>query len=49
MDDQLEYKVKEKFEAFGNVYVKIKRDYRGMPYAFAQFEVIIALPIRYSS
>ena len=38
-DDQLEYKVKEKFEQFGNCYVKIKRDPRGMPYAFVQFEV----------
>ena len=35
----LEYKLKDKFEAFGTVYVKIKRDHRGMPYAFCQFEV----------
>ena len=38
-DEVLEYKLKEKFDAFGTVYVKIKRDYRGMPYAFCQFEV----------
>ena len=38
-DDVLEIKVKDKFEQFGNCYVKIKRDARGMPFAFCQYEV----------
>ena len=38
-DDVLEFKVKDKFEQFGNVWVKIKRDGRGMPYGFLQYEV----------
>ncbi|KAI9819208.1 MAG: hypothetical protein M1827_007364 [Pycnora praestabilis] len=37
-DEQLEYSVTRAFEAFGNVYVKIRRDNRGMPYAFCQYE-----------
>lgn len=27
------------FETFGRVWVKIRRDNRGMPYAFCQYEV----------
>ena len=38
-DEQLEYSVTRVFEKFGRVYVKIRRDNRGMPYAFAQYEV----------
>lgn len=38
-DEQLEYAVIRVFEQFGPVYVKIRRDHRGMPYAFAQYEV----------
>ncbi|MCJ1435696.1 hypothetical protein MMC27_005071 [Xylographa pallens] len=37
-DEQLEYSVTRVFEQFGRVYVKIRRDNRGMPYAFAQYE-----------
>ncbi|KAL9127079.1 MAG: hypothetical protein Q9217_003981 [Psora testacea] len=36
-DDQLEYAVTQAFQQFGNVYVKIRRDGRQMPYAFAQY------------
>ena len=38
-DDQLEHSVQREFSAFGTVYVKIRRDSRGMPYAFCQYEV----------
>ncbi|KAL8659688.1 MAG: hypothetical protein Q9226_000313 [Calogaya cf. arnoldii] len=38
-DDQLEHSVSEVFQAFGNVYVKIRRDGKGMPFAFCQYEV----------
>lgn len=38
-DDQLEHSVSEVFQAFGNVYVKIRRDSKGMPFAFCQYEV----------
>lgn len=31
--------VEQTFSQFGKVYVKIKRDERGMPFAFAQYEV----------
>ncbi|KAL8807369.1 MAG: hypothetical protein Q9182_000708 [Xanthomendoza sp. 2 TL-2023] len=37
-DDQLEHSVTEVFQAFGNVYVKIRRDSKGMPFAFCQYE-----------
>ncbi|MCJ1403889.1 hypothetical protein MMC11_007112 [Xylographa trunciseda] len=37
-DEQLEHSVARVFEQFGRVYVKIRRDNRGMPYAFAQYE-----------
>ncbi|MCJ1386787.1 hypothetical protein MMC17_009914 [Xylographa soralifera] len=37
-DEQLEYSVTRVFEQFGRVYVKIRRDNRSMPYAFAQYE-----------
>ncbi|KAI9798538.1 MAG: hypothetical protein M1825_005319 [Sarcosagium campestre] len=37
-DEQLETSVKQIFEEFGVVYVKIRRDTRGMPYAFCQYE-----------
>ncbi|KAI4248439.1 MAG: hypothetical protein L6R40_000999 [Gallowayella cf. fulva] len=37
-DDQLEHSVSEVFQAFGNVYVKIRRDSKGMPFAFCQYE-----------
>ncbi|KAL8993412.1 MAG: hypothetical protein Q9169_006361 [Polycauliona sp. 2 TL-2023] len=37
-DDQLEHSVSEVFQAFGNVYVKIRRDGKGMPFAFCQYE-----------
>ena len=38
-DDQLEYAVTQAFQQFGNVYVKIRRDARQMPFAFAQYTV----------
>ncbi|KAL9006147.1 MAG: hypothetical protein Q9188_001116 [Gyalolechia gomerana] len=37
-DDQLEHSVLEAFQGFGNVYVKIRRDNKGMPFAFCQYE-----------
>ncbi|KAL9600611.1 MAG: hypothetical protein Q9219_003044 [cf. Caloplaca sp. 3 TL-2023] len=37
-DDQLEHSVSEAFQRFGNVYVKIRRDNKGMPFAFCQYE-----------
>ncbi|KAL8922203.1 MAG: hypothetical protein Q9172_003664 [Xanthocarpia lactea] len=37
-DDQLEHSVSDVFQAFGNVYVKIRRDSKGMPFAFCQYE-----------
>ncbi|KAL8953972.1 MAG: hypothetical protein Q9222_000182 [Ikaeria aurantiellina] len=37
-DDQLEHSVSTVFQAFGNVYVKIRRDNKGMPFAFCQYE-----------
>ena len=39
-DQQLEHAVTASFSQFGTVYVKIRRDGRGMPFAFAQYEVI---------
>ncbi len=38
-DDQLELAVKNVFQTFGPVYVKIRRDSKGMPFAFCQYEV----------
>ena len=38
-DTQLEFSVREVFQVFGNCYVKIRRDHKGMPYAFCQYEV----------
>ena len=38
-DEQLEFSVREVFQVFGNCYVKIRRDHKGMPYAFCQYEV----------
>jgi len=40
-DEQLEYSVTRVFKEFGNVYVKIRRDGKGMPFAFCQYEVSI--------
>ena len=40
-DEQLERSVNRVFERFGTVYVKIRRDTRGMPYAFCQYEVTV--------
>ncbi|KAK5172477.1 hypothetical protein LTR04_002403 [Oleoguttula sp. CCFEE 6159] len=37
-DDELETAVAKVFGKFGAVYVKIRRDTRGMPYAFCQYE-----------
>ncbi|KAI9733369.1 MAG: hypothetical protein M1834_003453 [Cirrosporium novae-zelandiae] len=37
-DDQLEHSVRDVFSQYGNVYVKIRRDQAGMPYAFCQYE-----------
>ncbi|KAL8968761.1 MAG: hypothetical protein Q9183_002311 [Haloplaca sp. 2 TL-2023] len=37
-DEELEKSVSEVFQAFGNVYVKIRRDTKGMPFAFCQYE-----------
>ncbi|KAI9703275.1 MAG: hypothetical protein M1836_007841 [Candelina mexicana] len=37
-DEQLEVSVTQAFQSFGKVYVKIRRDNRGMPYAFCQYE-----------
>ncbi|KAG8534246.1 uncharacterized protein KY384_001090 [Bacidia gigantensis] len=39
-DEQLEYAVTEAFQRFGNVYVKIRRDARQMPFAFAQYTTV---------
>ena len=39
-DHQLEQAVTASFSQFGTVYVKIRRDGRGMPFAFAQYEVL---------
>ncbi|KAI9888784.1 MAG: hypothetical protein M1814_006289 [Vezdaea aestivalis] len=38
-DEELERSVTEAFGCFGRVYVKIRRDPRGMPFAFCQYEV----------
>ena len=38
-DDQLEYHVHVAFLQYGTCYVKIRRDARGMPFAFVQYEV----------
>ena len=38
-DEELEVSVKTVFQAFGTVYVKIRRDNKGMPFAFCQYEV----------
>ncbi|MCJ1298177.1 hypothetical protein MMC08_000966 [Hypocenomyce scalaris] len=37
-DDQLEHSVTRAFSEFGTVYVKIRRDNHGMPFAFCQYE-----------
>lgn len=37
-DDQLEHHVQLAFSEFGTCYVKIRRDERGMPYSFVQFD-----------
>ncbi|KAL8661369.1 MAG: hypothetical protein Q9202_005671 [Teloschistes flavicans] len=37
-DEELEKSVSAVFQAFGNVYVKIRRDNKGMPFAFCQYE-----------
>ncbi|KAL8741398.1 MAG: hypothetical protein Q9190_005989 [Brigantiaea leucoxantha] len=37
-DDELEHLVASVFEMFGKVYVKIRRDGKGMPFAFCQYE-----------
>ena len=39
--------MQEKFEQFGNCYVKIKRDSRGMPFAFCQYEVSLLINMRF--
>ncbi len=39
-DEQLEYSVTSVFQIFGDVYVKVRRDNKGMPFAFCQYEVI---------
>ncbi len=38
-DEELQQSVDQVFREFGKVYVKIRRDGRGMPYAFCQYEV----------
>ena len=38
-DDQLEHHVHVAFLQYGICYVKIRRDARGMPFAFVQYEV----------
>ena len=38
-DEELEVSVKAVFQTFGPVYVKIRRDNKGMPFAFCQYEV----------
>lgn len=43
-DDQLEHSVLEAFQGFGNVYVKIRRDNKEMPFAFCQYEVSHGAP-----
>lgn len=42
-DWTIEAAVKHEFEKFGIVYVKIRRDPNGMPFAFVQFTVSIAM------
>ncbi|KAL8734416.1 MAG: hypothetical protein Q9181_003219 [Wetmoreana brouardii] len=39
-DEQLEKSVAAVFQAFGNVYVKIRRDNKNMPFAFCQYEQV---------
>lgn len=38
-DDQLEHHVHAAFLQYGTCYIKIRRDARGMPFAFVQYEV----------
>lgn len=38
-DDQLDFSVTKVFQEFGTVWVKIRRDSKGMPFAFCQYEV----------
>lgn len=38
-DEELEGSVTSVFRTFGIVYVKIRRDNKGMPFAFCQYEV----------
>lgn len=42
-DDQLELAVKNVFQTFGTVYVKIRRDSKGMPFAFCQYAVSVTI------
>ena len=42
-DEQLEHAVRQKFSVFGTVYVKLRRDSKGMPFAFCQYEVCRSL------
>lgn len=41
-DEELEVSVKTVFQTFGTVYVKIRRDNKGMPFAFCQYEVTLS-------
>lgn len=45
-DEQLEYSVTSVFQVFGDVYVKVRRDSKGMPFAFCQYEVSSLLFIK---
>lgn len=38
-DEQLERSVEGAFARFGRCFVKIRRDNKGMPFAFVQYEV----------
>ena len=48
-DEQLEHSVTEAFQQFGNVYVKIRRDSRQMPFAFAQYTVSLSSQISFKT
>ena len=38
-DNQLQTEIRSLYGAFGECYVKVRRDLQGMPYAFVQYTV----------
>lgn len=46
-DADLEIAVNQAFSQFGTVWIKIRRDRKGMPFAFAQFEVESLIRLRF--